>query len=148
MAAAATGMKDKIEIEIATVSHMLQHVLEQSGRTILYDCRASKRTLIYAADSAASPSGLLPAFLSAGDAVWREATGKSLGLEIATDSDTVLGYTVYGIRSGSVAIVLLAVMEAIEQAAHAGSILVNDLGEVWRLAEDRMARAKRAQTSA
>ena len=137
-----------VEIEIAVLSGVLQRVLEQSGRAILYDCRASKRTLAYAPDSAASPSGLLPAFLSAGDAVWREAAGKSLGVEIATDPDTVLGYTVCGIRSGSIAIVLLAVMEAIEQAAHADSILVNDLDEVWRLAEDRMARAALAQVSA
>jgi hypothetical protein len=121
MAEAATGVSEEIEIAA--------------------DCRASKRTLSYALDSAASPSGLLPAFLSAGDAVWREATGKSLGVEIATDPDTVLGYTVVGIRSRSVAVVLLSVMEAIEQAAHRDSILVNDLGEVWRLAEDRMSRA-------
>ena len=133
------------EIEIAAVSRMLQRVLEHSGRVILYDCRASKRTLSYAPESAASPSGLLPAFLSAGDAVWREATGKHLGVEIATDPDTVLGYTVVGIISRSVAVVLLSMMEAIEQVAHADSILVNDLGEVWRLAEDRIARAALAQ---
>jgi hypothetical protein len=133
------------EIETAAVSRMLQRVLERSGRVILYDCRASERTLSYAPDSAASPSGLLPAFLSAGDAVWREATGKTLGIEIATDPDTVLGYTVVGIRSRSVATILLSTMEAIEQAAHADSILVNDLAEVWRLAEDRMARAALAQ---
>jgi hypothetical protein len=136
------------EIEITTVSRVLERVLEQSGRAILYDCRASKRTLAYAPDSAASPSGLLPAFLSAGDAVWREATGKSLGVEIATDPDSVLGFTVCGIRSHSLAIVLLSVMEAIEQAAHADSILVNDLGDVWRLAEDRMARAAAGQAQA
>jgi hypothetical protein len=133
------------EIEIAAVSRMLQRVLEQSGRAILYDCRASKRTIAFAPDSAASPSGLLPAFLSAGDALWREATGKSLGVEIVTDPDTVLGFTVVSIRSGSVAVVLLSVMEAIEQAAHADSILVNDLSKVWRLAEDRMARAALVQ---
>jgi hypothetical protein len=133
------------EIAIAAISQVLQRVLEKSGRAILYDCRASKRTIAYAPESAVSPSGLLPAFLSAGDAVWREATGKNLGVEIATDPDTVLGYTVCRIRSGSVAIVLLAVMEAIEQAAHADSILVNDLGKVWRLAEDRMSRAALAQ---
>jgi hypothetical protein len=39
-------------------------------------------------------------------------------------------------------------MEAIEQAAHAHSILVNDLGDVWRLAEDRMARAAAGQAQA
>lgn len=128
-------------IEVAAVSRVLERVLKQSGRAILYDCRASKRTLAYAPDSAAAPSGLLPAFLSAGDAVWREATGKSFGVEIVTDPKTVLGYTVCGIRAYSLAIVLLSVMEAIEQAAHMDSILVNDLGDVWRLAEDRMARA-------
>ncbi|WP_158803508.1 hypothetical protein [Acidisoma sp. L85] len=136
------------EIEIAVVSRLLQRVLEQSGRAILYDCRASKHTLAYAPDSAASPSGLLPAFLSAGNAVWREATGQSLGVEIATDPDTVLGYTVCSIRAGSVAIVLLSVMEAIEQAAYADSILVNDLAQVWRLAEDRMARGALARAPA
>jgi hypothetical protein len=143
MAEAAAGMSD--EIDIAAVSCVLQRLLEQSGRAILYDCRASKRTIAYAPDSAASPSGLLPAFLSAGDAVWREATGKSLGVEIAPDPDTVLGFTVCSIQSGSVAVVLLSVMEAIEQAAQADSILVNDLGKVWLLAEDRMARAALAQ---
>lgn len=133
------------EIEITAVSVMLQRLLEQSGRAILYDCRASRRTLSYGPDSAAAPSGLLPAFLGAGDAVWREATGKSLGIEIAADPDTVLGYTVVGITSQSIAVVLLSVMEAIEQVAREDSILVNDLAEVWRLAEDRMGRAALAQ---
>ncbi len=44
------------EIDIAAVSRALQRILKQSGRAILYDCRASKQTLAYATDSAASPA--------------------------------------------------------------------------------------------
>jgi hypothetical protein len=128
-------------IDLAVVSRTLERLLEQRGGPVLYDCRATHRTITYAPDSAAAPTGLLPAFLSAGDAVWREAIGKSLGVEIATDPNTVLGYTVRGIRGGTFATVMLAMMEAIDQAAGPNSLLVNDLSEVWRLAEDRMARA-------
>jgi hypothetical protein len=135
------------ELTIAGVSRTLQRVLEQAGRTILYDCRASRRTIVFAADSAASPSGLLPAFLSAADAVWREATGQRLGVEIMPDPDTVLGYIACGIRAGSLAVVLLAIMEAIDQAARAESILVNDLGTGWGRAEDRICRATPARVS-
>ena len=136
------------EIDLAVVSRTLQRLLEQRGGPILYDCRATLRTIAYAPDSAAAPTGLLPAFLSAGDAVWREATGKSLGLEIAADPNTVLGYTVRGIHGGTFATVMLAMMEAIDQAARPNSLLVNDLSQVWRLAEDRMARAALTQAPA
>jgi hypothetical protein len=135
-------------VDLIAVSRTLQRLLEQAGRPILYDCRASRRTLIFAPDSAAAPTGLLPAFLSAGDAVWREATGKSLGIEIVTDRNTVLGYTVLCIHGGTFATVMLSVMEAIEQVAQPKALLVNDLGEVWRLAEDRIARAALAQAPA
>ena len=128
-------------VDITLVSRTLQRLLEQSGRSILYDCRASRRTLSYAPDSAAAPTGLLPAFLSAGDAVWREATGKSLGVEIATDPNTVLGFTVRGVHAGTFATIMLSVMEAIEQAAQPSTLLVNDLARVWREAEDRISRA-------
>ncbi len=135
-------------VDLALVSRTLQRLLERSGRSICYDCRASRRTLSYAADSAVAPTGLLPAFLSAGDAVWREATGKSFGIEIAADPATVLGYTVRGIRAGTFATVMLAVMEAIEQAAQPDVLLVNDLGRVWQQTEDRLARAALAREPA
>jgi hypothetical protein len=136
------------EIDLAVVSRTLQRLLEQRGSPILYDCRATQRTITYAPDSAAAPTGLLPAFLSAGDAVWREATGKSFGVEIAPDPNTVLGYTVRSIHGGTFATVMLAMMEAIDQAARPNSLLVNDLSQVWRLAGDRMARAALTQAPA
>lgn len=132
-------------VDLALVSRTLQRLLQRSGRAILYDCRASRRTLAFAPVGAAAPTGLLPAFLSGGDAVWREATGKSLGVAIATDPDTVLGYAVRGIHAGTFATVMLCVMEAIEQAAQPKSLLVNDLARVWRETEDRIARGALAQ---
>lgn len=131
-------------VDLGLVSRTLQRLLEQGERAILYDCKASHRTLIYAADSAAAPTGLLPAFLSAADAIWREATGKSLGIEIATHPNTVLGYTVVCIHGGTFATVMLAVIEAIEQIAQPKTLLVNDLSHVWHGAEDRIARSARA----
>ncbi|MDQ2804616.1 MAG: hypothetical protein M3Y41_18755 [Pseudomonadota bacterium] len=128
-------------VDLTLVSRTLQRLLEQSGRAIFYDCRASRQTIAYAPDSAAAPTGLLPAFLTAGDAVWREATGKSLGAEIVTDPKTVLGFTVRGIHAGTFATVMLSVVEAIEQAAQPQMLLVNELARVWQHAEDRIARA-------
>jgi hypothetical protein len=134
-------------VDITLVSRTLQRLLEQSGRSILYDCRASRRTLSYAPDSAAAPTGLLPAFLSAGDAVWREATGQSLRVEITMDPNTVLGFAVRGIHAGTFATIMLSVMEAIEQAAQPSTLLVNDLARVWREAEDRISRTNPVRPS-
>lgn len=135
-------------VNLALVSRTLQQLLEQSGRPIFYDCRASLQTITYAADSAAAPTGLLPAFLSAGNAVWREATGKSLGVEIVTDPKTVLGFTVRGIHAGTFATVMLSMVEAIEQAAQPHILLVNDLARVWRETEYRIAQAALAASAA
>jgi hypothetical protein len=128
------------KVDLRLVSSTLRVLLEQSGRSILYDCSASRRTLTYTPESAAAPTGLLPAFLCAGDAVWREATGKPLGIDIATDPSTVLGFIVHGIHAGTFATVMLAMMEAVDQAARSDMLLVNDLARVWRETEDRIAR--------
>ena len=126
-------------VDLALVSRTVQRLLEQSGRTILYDCRASKRTLQYSPESAAAVDGLLPAFLSAADAVWREATGRSLGIDIVADPETIFGFAVRGIHGGTFATVMLAVIDAIEQVSRPGVLLVNDLGRVWNETEFRIA---------
>jgi hypothetical protein len=136
------------DVDLVLVSQTLEHLLMQSGRQIAYDCRASRRTITFVPDSAAAPTGLLPAFLTAADAVWREATGKSFGVEVVPDPATVLGFVVRGIHAGTFATVMLAMIEAIEQAADGKSLLVNDLGLIWRQTEDRIARAAIARMSA
>ncbi len=135
-------------VDLVLVSRTLKTLLEKAERPILYDCRASRRTLAYSSDSAAAPTGFLPAFLTAADAVWREATGKSFNIEIVADPQTVLGYNVVCIHAGTFTTVMLSLMEAIDQAAKPDLLLVNELAEVWRAAEDRMMRADLARGAA
>lgn len=89
---------------------------------------------------AAAPHGFLPLFLAAGDTVWREATGRRLGIDLRRDPDTVLGFRAHGIAPGPVAPVLLSMMEAIAQAERPDMLLVNDLKSGWAAAQERMRR--------
>ena len=90
--------------------------------------------------STASASGLLPALVVAGEAVWREVTGKGFELDIVRDPQALLGYRLRGIGAGNFATVMLATMEAAEQAAQPGAIVVNDLNAVWEAATARFQR--------
>jgi hypothetical protein len=138
----------KTGIDIALVSATLQRLLEQSGRTICYECRATGEVSDFSPEGAAAPTGLLPAFLAAGDAIWREAAGKSLNVEIATDQDTVLGFTVRAIHGGTFATIMLAMLEVIEQASESGALRINNLARIWEDAEDRITRASLVATPA
>lgn len=90
---------------------------------------------------AAAPHGFLPLFLAAGDTVWREATGRRLGIDLRRDPDSVLGFRAHGIAPGPTTPVLLSVMEAIAQAERPNMLLVNDLRSGWAAAQERMRRS-------
>lgn len=90
---------------------------------------------------AAAPHGFLPLFLAAGDTVWREATGRRLGIDLRRDPDSVLGFRAHGIAPGPATPVLLSVMEAIAQAERPDMLLVNDLRSGWAAAQERMRRS-------
>ena len=62
------------------------------------------------------PACCLP-FVVAGEAVWREATGKGFSLDIVRDPHALLGYRLRGIGAGHFATVMLATMEATAQVA-------------------------------
>ena len=74
----------------------------------------------------------VPVFLAAGDAVWREATGAGIGLRIEQDERALLGYRAVKVNSVPFSTVMLATIEAVEQAARPGALLVNDLNAVLR----------------
>ena len=97
---------------------------------------------------AAAPHGFLPLFLAAGDTVWREATGRRLGIELRRDPDTVLGFRAHGIIPGPAAPVLLSMMEAIAEAERPDMLLVNDLKSGWAAAQERMRRSAPKPTAA
>ncbi len=93
------------------------------------------------------PPGLLPALVVAGEAVWREATGKGFALDIVHDPEALLGYRLRGINDGSFTTVMLATMEAVAQVARPGAIVVNDLNALWVAATGRIEHSVGPQPS-
>ena len=134
--------------DLSLVSGTLQTLLERGGKPICYDCKGARQMLTYAPDGAAAPTGLLPGFLAAADAVWREATGRSLGLEITADRRGVLGFRVEAIHSAPFSIVMLCVMEVLDRIDRPDILLANDLVSIWRAALLRATPARAPASTA
>ena len=128
-------------VSLEAVGRTVEALLAREGRDILYRDAAAGTVLSITPASAASPSGLLPAFLVAGEAVWREATGRGFELDIVRDREALLGYRLRGIGAGTFTTVMLATMEAAAQVASPTAIVVNDLHLLWSAAADRFKSA-------
>jgi hypothetical protein len=127
-------------VSVEAVGRTVEALLSREGRNILYRDAATGTTLAVTPAAAASPEGLLPAFVVAGEAVWREATGRGFELDIVRDRDALLGYRLRGIGAGTFTTVMLATMEATAQVAGPTAIVVNDLHLLWSAATDRFRR--------
>jgi hypothetical protein len=132
-----------MSVDIEAVSRVMEALLARDGRSIVYLDRATGEELAVSVPSASDPAGLLPAFLVAGEAVWREAAGNGFALDIVRDREALLGYRLQGIGTGSFATVMLATMEAAAQVAGPSAIVVNDLGALWSAATNRIEHAVR-----
>ena len=135
-------------VNVESVSRTMEALLAREGRRILYHDKATGQDLVVRPPSAASPSGLLPAFVVAGEAVWREATGKGFSLDIVRNPQALLGYRLRGIGAGHFATVMLATMEATAQVAEPSAIVVNELNTLWSAATDRIERQTRLSPQA
>lgn len=124
-------------VDVGMVSRTLEQLFIQSGRPIVLEDEDSGELVPVAPRSAAAPDGLLPVFLVAAEAVWRECIGTGFGLVVVRDADGMLGYRVEGINAGLFGGVLLSMMEAIAQSVRSGQIVVNELDFVWRAAIER-----------
>ena len=131
-------------IDVAKISAVLQELLRASGKPVCIADLATGELQDVSLGMAASPTGLLPLFLAAGDAVWRQATGRRLGIVQAPDPNALLGMRTAGIAPGPVVPVLVSTMEAITQAERPNMLLVNDLNHHWKMATEKMRRAKQA----
>jgi hypothetical protein len=129
-------------VSVESVSRTLEALLAREARRIVYHDKATGQDLVVSPPSAASPSGLLPAFV-VGEAVWREATGNGFSLDIVRDPQSLLGYRLRGIGAGHFATVMLATMEATAQVAGPSAIVVNELNALWSAATDRIERRPR-----
>ncbi len=130
-------MSESLDVERAGA--MLAALLARSGSALLLR-DPSGRTAPVLPETAGAPDGLLPVFMVAADAVWREATGKEFGVEVAPDPAALLGYRVHGVRGGTFSAVMLSVMEATSQVTGPEVVLVNDLGALWNAATQRTER--------
>ena len=125
-------------VSVEWVSRTLEALLAREGRSVVYRDGATGQDLVVSPPSAASPSGLLPAFVVAGEAVWREATGNGFSLDLARDPQALLGYRLRAIGAGHFATVMLATMEATAQVAGPSAIIINDLNALWSAATGRI----------
>ncbi len=132
-------------VNIETVSRIMEVLLTQEGRPVIYHDIATNADLPVSAKNAASPTGLLPALVVAGEAVWREATGTGFGLEIVRDREAFLGFRLEGIGADSLTTVMLATMEATAQVTGPGMVVASDLNALWTAATERIEQAAQSQ---
>ena len=131
-------------VDLAVVSRTMENLIRQEGKPLVLQDRATGQALTLSPETGGSPDGLLPVFLAAGEAVWREATGKGFALDVTQDPGALLGYRVRGIGNGPFSAVMLSVMEATAQVARPDMLLVNDLDAVWQAASQRFRHAAAA----
>jgi hypothetical protein len=122
-------------VDLAVVSRTLESLLSRDERIVAMQDRVTGQTADVSPELAASRDGFLPVFLVAADAIWRDATGKSFGVQLVRDPASLLGFRTQGIESGPFSAVMLSMMEAIEQAARPGLLLMNDFDRLWRSIE-------------
>ncbi len=126
-------------VDLKTVSATLRVLLERAGKPVIYQCAVTKQDFRFEPEDAVTVNGLLPAFLTAADAVWHEATGRRFTLDVVTDPEAIFGYVVRGAHSGSFSTLMLSLMEVLVQIEQSDCLLVNELIAVWIGASRRSA---------
>jgi len=127
-------------VDLPAVGRAVRAWFEDAGTVLVLRDRATGEVLPMTAKLAGDPSGLLPVFLVAGEAVWREAAGKGFGLRVRRDPAAMLGYRAESIGNGTFCTVMLSTMEAVVQAqdGQPDRLLVNELcGAVWQAVLER-----------
>ena len=126
-----------MSLDPSLLGRTLQAHLAHTAITLAYHDQATGRTHDLHLRAAGQPDGLLPVFVVAGEAVWREATGKGLALDIRPDAQGLFGRRLHSVGSGTFSSVMLSMMEAVAQASGPERLLINDLRVQWA---ERLAR--------
>lgn len=127
-------------LDLTRISRVLEAVLDRDSRPVMLRSMASWQLHRVPTHVAAAPAGLLPAFLTAGDALLREATGRGVETEIEPERVSLLGCRVASVRHQRFSDVMLAMMEATDQIARNGRLMADDLKLVVELSQTRLAR--------
>jgi hypothetical protein len=113
------------------VSRVVRALLIEANREILVEDGPRRDLVSIPFDAAAAEDGLLPMFLIAGEAIWRDMTGR--GFELGIEAIRAEGFTC----------VLLSIMEALAMVAGPRGVMVLDLARVFDEATART-EARRA----
>jgi hypothetical protein len=130
-------------LEVGRVSKVVRALLIEGGRDLLVEDRPRHDLVAIPFDVAAAEDGLLPVFLVAGEALWRDVSGRGFELKLKRDLGALFSWRVEAIRAETLSCVLLSVMEAIAQVARPGGVMVVDLARVFDEATART-EARRA----
>jgi hypothetical protein len=130
-------------VNLNAVERTMQVIAERSRLPLTYHDPATGQRLPVAPGALASRRGYLPAVVNAGEAIWREATGKGFELDIAPDPGSLLGYWLRSIGAGSFSTVMLSSLEALHQVSRPGAVVLSELNAVWAAATEQARRHER-----
>ncbi len=136
-----TGAPAAASVDVGTIERTLRALAQRSPLAFSYRDPTTGDRHILSPAALAAENGFLPAIVSAGEAVWREATGTGFDLDIARDPEALLGYRLRAIRAGSFTSVMLSSMEALAQVSDSRLVHVSDLAAA---ADAALTRAERA----
>jgi hypothetical protein len=129
-----TGLKT---LDVGYVSQVVRALLHEAGRELFIEDTPRRDLVPIPFDAAAAEDGLLPVFLVAGEAIWRDVTGRGFDLKLERDLGALLSWRIEAIAAESFSRVLLSVMEAIAQVARPDGVMALDLARVCDEAKAR-----------
>jgi hypothetical protein len=129
-------------LDPAHVSHVVRALLIEADRDIVIEDGPRRDLIRIPFDAAAAEDGLLPVFLVAAEAIWRDVTGRGFELTLKRDLGALVSWRIEAIRAEAFSCVLLSVMEAIAAVASAHGVMVLDLARVFDEATARIEARK------
>jgi hypothetical protein len=130
-------------LDVAFVSEVVRALLIEADQEILVEDGPRQDLVPIPFDAAAAHDGLLPVFLVAGEAIWRDVSGRRFELKLTSDLGALLSWRIEEIRAETFSSVLLSVMEAIAQVARPQGVMALDLARIFDEATART-EARRA----
>jgi hypothetical protein len=130
-------------LDPAFVSRVVRALLIEANREILVEDGPRRDLVSIPFDAAAAEDGLLPMFLIAGEAIWRDMTGHGFELGLQRDLGALMSWRIDAIRAEGLTCVLLSIMEALAMVAGPRGVMVLDLARVFDEATAR-AEARKA----
>ena len=118
-------------LNVDYVSQVVRALLNEAGREILIEDGPRHDLVPIPFDAAAAEDGLLPVFLVAGEAIWRDVTGRGFELKLKRDLGALMSWRIEEIEAEGFSCVLLSIMEAIAQVAEPRGVMVLDLARVF-----------------